>query len=241
MNHLEGKRVWLTRSDEGNRAWQASVQATGASPISLPCLRFEVLSESADSAQEMVSGADWVVFSSPRGVRAFSVLNLVLEANQRVACVGEATAAACANLNMRVDQVAKDACASGMADELRAIEGWQSAALVCAADPRPELAELLGAAGKEVRDCPVYATRPAFDEIESVSIQGGEAVFLASPSAFKVLLDKCELSPDAQLISIGPSTSEAIRAAGLTVAAESQTRTVQGMLAALAQTNQTTQ
>jgi uroporphyrinogen-III synthase len=238
VNQLEGKRVWLTRSDEGNRAWQASVLVSGAKPISLVCLRFQFLTQHADRAQSQLSGADWVVFSSPRGVQAFAALGLALDPGQRIACVGQATAEACSIMPKQPELIAEDACAAGMAEELLSMEGWQSAALIGAEDPRTELGDLLRAAGKGVGSCPVYTTIPVTDGLEQVTFEPGDAVFLASPSALRALQGRCELSPNAVLISIGPSTSEAIRAAGLTVAAESSTRTVQGMLAALAQINQ---
>jgi uroporphyrinogen-III synthase len=240
VNLLEGKRVWLTRSDEGNRAWQASVLASGAEPISLVCLRFQFLMHQADRAQSQISGADWVVFSSPRGVQAFAAMGLALDPAQRIACVGQATAEACSGMLKQPELIAEDACAAGMAEELLSMEGWESAVLIGADDPRPELGGLLRAAGKAVGCCPVYTTIPVTDGLDLVTFEPGDAVFLASPSALRVLQSCCELSPNAVLVSIGPSTSEAIRSAGFTVAAESSNRTVQGMLAALAKINQPT-
>ena len=176
MTFMEGKRVWLTRSEEGNRAWQAPVLATGAEPISLPCLRFQFLTENANSVQTQVSGADWVVFSSPRGVQAVLELGIQLDSKQRIACVGEKTAIACADLPMQPELVAKDACASGMATELLAIEGWQSAALVGAEDPRPELTERLF--GRDARE-PLHTGIPDDQQALLVGLEctvGGECI-----------------------------------------------------------------
>ncbi|MDF1836259.1 MAG: uroporphyrinogen-III synthase [Planctomycetota bacterium] len=233
--------MWLTRSEEGNRAWQAPVLASGATPISLPCLQFDFMPENTDSTRTVLSEADWVVFSSPRGVQAFMEMGLNLAVNQRVACVGESTGQSCTEALRKPDLVAKDGCAEGMARDLISVADWHSAVLIGALDPRPELAQWLREAGKESQSCPVYRTTATPLDSHPVTIESGDAVFLASPSAFESLSARCDLDPQVALISIGPSTSATIRAAGFAVAAESKTRTVQGMLAALAGMNQAAQ
>ncbi|MBL4770128.1 MAG: uroporphyrinogen-III synthase [Planctomycetes bacterium] len=210
-------------------------------PISLPCLAFRSLSEQCGAAQEALNSSDWAVFSSPRGVQAFLELELRLNSVHRIACVGEATAEACRQSLRVASLVAREQCAASLAMDMLEISDWQGAALLGASDSRPELAALLCEAGKEARACPIYSTSPVQDPLAFVTIGADDVVFLASPSALQALLGLCELPTSTTLISIGPTTSEAIRAAGYKVTAEAQTRNVQGMLTALAESNRAAQ
>ncbi|MDE0897229.1 MAG: uroporphyrinogen-III synthase, partial [Planctomycetota bacterium] len=59
-----------------------------------------------------------------------------------------------------------------------------------------------------------------------------DAIFLASPSAWTGLRNVMELS-NTPLITIGPTTSAAVTSARLNVAAEAQTRDLDGLVEAL--------
>jgi len=50
--------------------------------------------------------------------------------------------------------------------------------------------------------------------------EGIDLVVVASPSALEGLLNQAEVDPPVSLISLGPTTSRAVRDAGLPVAAE---------------------
>jgi uroporphyrinogen-III synthase/uroporphyrinogen III methyltransferase/synthase len=96
------------------------------------------------------------------------------------------------------------------------------------AEGRPELLDGLLAAGADVVAVEAYRTIAAAPEtIHSLGlwIEGGEvdAVAFASPSAVKAvvgaLADRAHLLRRVLLAAIGPTTSEALRAAGLEPAA----------------------
>ncbi|MCA9001242.1 MAG: uroporphyrinogen-III synthase [Planctomycetes bacterium] len=240
MNALSGKRVWLTRSEEGNRAWEAPIRAAGAEPLSCATLRFRTLVENAETLQNAVESADWVVFTSPRGVRSWLELGLRTQPATRIAVVGQSTAEACRAAIANPTCVATNASASSLASDLLAISDWKSVALIGAQESRPELHDALRVAHKDVRVVASYETEVHAPATSAQSLQAGDAIFLASPSAFEALLAADWQLDRAHLISIGPTTSHSIRAAGLPVAAESETRTVQGMLNAWAQILQQT-
>jgi uroporphyrinogen-III synthase len=67
----------------------------------------------------------------------------------------------------------------------------------------------------------------------SVSDLDVDLILLASPSAVEGLLNQVRVEADTRLLSIGPTTSTAIRAAGLEVFAEAEERSLAGMLASL--------
>ena len=227
------QRVWLTRSAQGNRAWYPVVQSAGFQPVAFEALRFRVLHTELDEVREKLRGVDWVVFSSPRGVRSLAQLGLEPEKTARIACVGAATARVCAERYRPADFLPRGETAKDLAAGLIAQGDWSSAALVGAREARPELPQLLDGAGFEVRTCSVYATCLPTREESRLQWQPGDAVLLASPSSFEAIAQGGDLPRDLHLISIGPTTSQAIRAAGYSVAAESKSRNIQGLLAAL--------
>ncbi len=98
------------------------------------------------------------------------------------------------------------------------------------ADPAP--AERLRAAGHTVSRPQVYETRaPA--QIESLEgIPEPELIFF-SPSAFKHLNAAIEIPSEAGLISIGETTSRAIRLAGFKVSRQAQQATISSLIEAL--------
>ncbi len=236
MNSLAGKRVWLTRSVGGNRAWEPHVRATGAIPISYPCLRFELLTKHRVDTANTVKAADWVVFSSPRGVQAFHDLGLKVSNLQKLACVGAATAERCFDLIGESDLEPECETAKDLADALLDVAAWESAALIGALRPRPELQDRLTQAGKQASACPVYMTVGSSGGPPPASMHSDDAVLLASPSAFESLWRNCGLPHGISLISIGPTTSHAIRDAGFQVAGESKSRDIFGLLEALENT-----
>jgi uroporphyrinogen III methyltransferase/synthase len=107
---------------------------------------------------------------------------------------------------------------------------------VAAADRAPlEIEQVLEPMGVEVRRVAVYETVPAGRREPKIDLaeRGIEVVFLASPSAVQGLAAQAAVPPSAKLISIGPSTSEAIRQAGWQVAGEARTRDIEGLVEAI--------
>ena len=62
---------------------------------------------------------------------------------------------------------------------------------------------------------------------------GVNIILFASPSAVEGFTRQANIPPDAKVISIGPTTSQAVRAAGLEVAAEAQSPDLDGLLEAI--------
>ena len=55
-------------------------------------------------------------------------------------------------------------------------------------------------------------------------------ILVASPSAVEGLLNQADVPEQSAIVTIGPVTSEAVRAAGLTVAAEAARPSLDGLL-----------
>jgi uroporphyrinogen-III synthase len=103
-----------------------------------------------------------------------------------------------------------------------------------------DLGELLLPLGWEVQTHATYRTTPATlsagEEPRDLGAMQLDAIFLSSPSALAGLLNVTRLAdaPRATpLITLGPTTSAAVKAAGLCVTAEAKTRDLHGLIRAV--------
>ena len=261
MRKTEGKRIVLTRSAEDCADWAGRLKTLGYEPVILPCIDCEIFAEPAlrQTLADETSLADWLVFTSRRGVEAFVALHAApLPADTKIAAVGEATAAAARALLGRIGLTGRGGTAAALAGEL------QSAIAERAAQRPPVVGETAtaAAAGRGTRDrvllvvaenaaatlekklehagifrsrVNVYRTVPASpsDEKTALSLLAADGIFLASPTAVEGFVNRVDIDVEPKLVTIGPSTSAAVRARGLEVAAEAPTPGLEGMLEAM--------
>ena len=96
VNAAPRRRVLLTRSEEDNAEWAQKLAERGAEPVVLPCIHCEPIDTPALRADvaAAAASADWLTFTSRRGVDAFASLHPAVAPHARVAVVGAATAEA---------------------------------------------------------------------------------------------------------------------------------------------------
>ncbi|HUF73174.1 MAG TPA: uroporphyrinogen-III synthase [Gammaproteobacteria bacterium] len=239
MPRLTGRKVLLTRSAEDSADWARALAAEGARPIVLPCIATEPCGD-PDLGQRIAAaldGADWVVVTSRRGVDALADLTgSKLPAPTRLAAVGETTAR---RLCERFGR-APDRTGSGTA---RALAGMLAAAashgeryvLVLAENAGDVLERTLGQAGAEVTRFDVYRTVPAGSGSpkRGLSTLGADTIVFASPSAVTGFGNQIDVDIEPQIVTIGPSTSAAVRAHDWAVAAEAKTPQLSGVIDAI--------
>jgi len=241
MNRLEGKTILLTRSAEDGARWAKQLRKIGARPIVFPCIRCEPIGDEALAKEfrRALDGASWLVLTSRRGVlRAQELLQADLHGKLSVAAVGPRTAEAAWSCWGRVDLVAGQGTGRSLAEDLASWQGEQQAdarttVVVAAAEGgRRGLEEVLEPLGVQVLRFAVYRTVPAppEDPRTDLASQGVDVILLASPSAVEGLLARAEVPETAQVVSIGPTTTAAARAAGLEVAGEARRRDLEGLL-----------
>jgi len=236
---LQGRRVLLTRSREDNRAWSQDLAERGLAPVALACVATETRPEAAPELSRELAACDWLVVCSRRAVQAVKELHpAALPARVRVACVGPATAVE-ANLTFgRAEKLAPLGTGRSLGAELAATLPRSARVLVAAAlEGRVDVEDVLRPAGVDVHRVAVYRTRPVRRDgppllLDALAL---DAVFLASPSAVRGLLNQALPPSRAAFVTLGPSTTEGARAAGLTVHAEARERSLDGLLAALQQ------
>lgn len=160
-----------------------------------------------------VSGYDWVIVTSANGAR-----ELLRRANgplPRVAAIGPATAAAVGG----ADLVPRVSTQEGLLAELPRPAG--RVLFAGAAGARRLIADELDA-----DFLPLYRT----NQLRPSDAPAGDLAVLASPSAARALAAVTRTIP---VVSIGPETTRAARAAGLEVAGEASTHDTDGLVAAV--------
>lgn len=245
MGSATGRRILVTRAEEDSRTWAERLRAIGALPEVLPCLscRIREDEDTAEALDSALDGADWIALTSRRGVDAVAALAREQRLlGPRVAAVGETTARRCRERLGRVDLVAPGGTGRALAETLVGAltvdlaAGGRPVVTVASADKAPpELERLLEPKGVDVRRVVVYETIPAPPREPRVDLgeRGIEVIFLASPSAVQGLAAQATFPSNVQLVSIGPSTSEAIREAGWELTAEAKSRDLEGLLEAM--------
>jgi len=234
---LAGRRVAVTRAREQASELSAKLAALGAEVIDLPLIRVSKHIDLQDLADVLLEfgSYDWIVFTSANGVRYFfEEFNRVFDDIRslgllRFACVGEATAGAIKALHLKIECQPETATAEALAEALIATGSLDSAKvlLVTGNLNRDVLITKLEAASAIVDQLQVYQTEqtdltnePAAADFRA---KGADAVLFASSSAAQSFVDQSaalKLAPGAKRPlagSIGPQTSETMKAAGLPV------------------------
>jgi len=227
------KRVLLTRDAEDNAAWAVRLRALGFEPVELECISCHELAENAGQLAAGLARAGWLALASRRAVRAVASLHPpALPAMLRVACVGPETARVARALFGRADLVAGGGTGGALGRELAERAGREGVLVAGAADGRADVERELEARGVPVERVAVYRTVPASARGPRLRPRVDVAL-LASPSAVAGLGELAVLPARAAVVTLGPSTTEAARAAGLRVSAEAPTRDLEGLIAAI--------
>ena len=231
------RRVLLTRSEEDNAEWAETLAERGAEPVTLPCIHCEPIDTPALRADlaAAAAAADWLTFTSRRGVAAFAALHPAPLPRARVAVVGAATAAAARELLGHVDLVGRDGTAASLGATLARdgdLSYRQHVLLALAENAGDQLERTLTAAGATCTRFNVYRTIPAPPAAtkRAMSTLGADNVIFASPTAVKGFVQQVTVDVAVNVYTIGPSTSAAARAAGLAVTAEAREPSLEGVL-----------
>lgn len=239
MKSLAGQRVLLTRSADDCAEWAERLASLGATPVELPCIDAESIDtpELRAAIAAAVPQADWLVFTSRRGVEAFVTLYSSSIGNARVATVGPATADAARSRLGRNDLVGEAGTAESLAATLRArgvLERRPHLVLALAENADDRLQKALQDSALCTR-FDVYRTIPSPPAASKrpLSSLGADNVVLASPSAVTGFVNQIDSDTEIDVFTIGPSTSAAARRAGLAVTAEAREPSFNGILEAM--------
>jgi uroporphyrinogen III methyltransferase / synthase len=242
---LHGRRVVVTRARAQASGLAATLRGLGAEVVELPAIRIEPRIESDDAkrAAAAVGAYDLICLTSPNGVRLLfeameaAGLDARALAGVTVAAIGPGTARALAERGVLADVVPERFVAEGLIEALEDEEVAGARVLVArAAEARDVLPDALRERGAELDVVALYETvreQPGEEEIEAA--QGADYLTFTSSSTVTNLAEALgNRFPDgARIVSIGPITSETVRAAGLQVDVEAERHDVDGLLEAL--------
>jgi uroporphyrinogen-III synthase len=241
---LAGRRVLVTRR------WPElaeAIAARGGSAAEVPVLEIGPPEDPGPFAAALLRLAeyDWLVFTSAHAVEAvasaLAARGGALPAAVRLAAVGPATteAVAFAWPHARVEvQPANDFRGTGLVEAFASHDVAGRRVLLPVSDRAASTVEHgLAARGAHVDRVVAYRTLPAIQVRPALlgELQRApDAAVFASPSAVEAFLEAAG-SPGRGVgaLAVGPTTAEAVRAAGLTLLATAERSTVDGLLDAL--------
>ncbi len=217
---LGGRRVAVTRSRAQASELVALLEAEGAFVTETPAIELVSRAGAADLREAVAAPARWWAFSSANGVRAAMEtlaadgLDARALAGRRLAAVGEATAAALAEYGLRADFLPQKSLAYALA-ELPAGRG-ETVTLFQSALTPPDLRLALEGRGLNVRAVTAYENRATpLTEDQREALREADAITFTSSSTarnlYEALGPDASAALDAALVSIGPSTSKAVR------------------------------
>jgi uroporphyrinogen III methyltransferase / synthase len=242
---LHGRRIVVTRARAQASGLAATLRTLGAEVVELPAIRIEarIESEEVRRAVDSIHSYALICLTSPNGARLlFEALEATgkdarVLANATIAAIGPGTARALAERGIAADVVPERFVAEALAEALAGLDVAGRPVLVArAAEARDVLPETLRKRGAEVDVLALYETVREDPGPEAIAAaQGADYVTFTSSSTVRNLTEVLgERFPrDARIVSIGPVTSEAARAAGLAVDVEAERHDVDGLVAAL--------
>jgi uroporphyrinogen III methyltransferase/synthase len=200
-------RVVVTRAAAQAEPLVSRLESLGHEVVRCPLIRVEPL---GDEPLDL-SAYEWVVVTSPNG--AHEIARRLVERPRHFAAIGPATAEALRGHGYEPELVARVHTQEGLRDEL---------------PPGRTLLAAAEGARQGVIDADFL---PLYRTVElTPTAPEGDVALLASASAARGLAATGARLP---VVSIGPQTSDAARAAGFDVVAEATTHDLEGLLAAL--------
>ncbi len=252
---LFGQRIVVTRRPEQAGSFAQRLAELGADVLEVPTIKITGPTDRSaivDALLELNS-YDWLVFTSVNGVTAFFDLffkrfrDMRDLGGARLAAVGPATAAKLRELHLQVDLTPDEALGQKVAKEFVRFESIENLkfCLLRAETANPDLPRALEELGAIVDDIAVYCTVAETEDPANAGADllehGADWVTFTSGSTvehFHARFDLPKLAkkfPQLKFASIGPETSKALHALGLTPTLEAREHTTDGLIAGLLQ------
>lgn len=251
---LSGKRIAVTRGNTQSGALREKLEALGAEVIELPLIQVErdFNPETLEDVFKTLATYEWIVFTSPNGVthfmdiflRAFKDIRAIGPA--RFACIGKSTARALEDFHLAVDLIPDQAVAENLAEALIATDSLDSANVLIVTGNRNRdiLATQLQDQGRAIVDTlQVYRTDDtdlsAHPAACSFREEGADAITFTSSSTAESFIAQAkhlQVAPGAQqpkTVSMGPITSQTMKAKGIPVHAEAHESSLEGLVEAI--------
>jgi uroporphyrinogen III methyltransferase/synthase len=206
-------RVIVTRARDQAEPLAARLEELGHEVVRCPLIELEPVGP----AELDLSPYDWVVVTSPNGARELA--RRARGTCRSIAAIGPGTATALRDNGIEPALVSSLSTQEGLVAEFPQPPG--RVLFAAAEGARRHLVDALGA-----QFVPLYRTR----RLRPDPPPAGDLVVLASASAAEAF---AALSLDLPAVSIGPETTRAAEAAGVSVVAEAETHDLEGLIDAV--------
>jgi uroporphyrinogen III methyltransferase/synthase len=243
---LFGKRIVVTRARDQASTLAAQLRALGAEPIEAPVIEITAPADPGPLRQaiDQLASYDWLIFTSVNGVRYFMD---ALDASPqdlrslkgRLCAIGPATQQALESAHLKVDIVPKEYVAESLVEAFAGIDlAGKRILLPRAAVARDVVPVELTRRGATVDVVEAYRTIVPRQLPELAFDPRPDWITFTSSSTVKNFLALAgrEVLEGVRIASIGPITSDTARMHGLTVTAEADPHTIEGLITAICNT-----
>ncbi len=248
---LFGRRIVITRAVGQSQELTADLRELGAEVILFPTIATEYYAD--EKLQSVIdSGAkyDWIIFTSANGVRYFFDALAECKSDIRkfrkakIAVVGAGTDRALTEKFIKSDFTPQRYLTSELAEELHKRFGVSGNKILrVRGDTAPSTVEDIfegyGAAVETLTVYRIIVGKPIPGIRKKLLEDGADLITFTSPSTVRNFVEiigmdnaKMILSK-ADILSIGPITSEAVRQFGLTVDVEASPHSIKGIISAI--------
>ncbi len=237
---LAGRRYVITREASKAAELGTQLEALGARTEALPTISFTAPDDPSviQTSLQRLPQFDWLIFTSPNGVRSFfefldsSEFDHRSLAHAKLACIGPSTATSLRKAGFRCDLMPDRYVAEGLVEALLEELGGELSGLKFliprAQEAREIIPDTLRAQGGEVTVAPAYKTVPPTFQM-GTPFDPEQRVLFTSSSTVKnwVELTKHVEQP---CFCIGPITAQTAREHGFTVLSVAPVHTVEGLI-----------
>ena len=229
---LGGLTVAVTRARAQASGIATTLRGLGATVVEAPAIRIEPL----EAELPAIEHYDLVVFTSVNAVQQlFGHLRDARPlAGATVAAIGPGTVAELRRHGIAADVVPERSISEAVLEELTARGPWSRVLVPRAEEAREVLPDGLRALGAHVDVLALYRTvAETLDEAARTAALGADYALFTSASSARFLHEAAGTLEGPRIVSIGPVTSEAIRALGHEPDVEATEHTPDGVVAAL--------
>jgi uroporphyrinogen-III synthase len=246
---LAGRRVLVTRAAHQAGKLSEGLRALGAEPVEVPVIEIQPPTsfEPLDHALRHLYGYDWLILTSSNTVRALgeraAALKIdLLSQSLHIAAIGQATADAVRQLELKVTLMPETYVAEGLISALGDRIRGKHVLLARAAVARDVIPEALRKTGATINVVDAYQNvipAAAPDQLLSVLAAGVDAATFTSSSSVTHLAQVARKANQpfpfrgVPAISIGPITSKTLRECDWPPTAEATIHDIRGLISAV--------
>jgi uroporphyrinogen III methyltransferase / synthase len=234
---LYGRTIAVTRARAQSSGLAGRLRELGADVVEAPVIRIQPLAGPTPELERY----DLICLTSPNGVALLFERLLAggrdarALAGAKIAAIGPGTAPALADRGIAADVVPERFVAEGLVEALADLP-VKRALVARAAHARDVLPDALRERGAEVDVLALYETvSEPFTDDQRRAVAGADLVTFTSSSTVRFFFEQAgdALAPAARLASIGPVTSEALRARGREPGLEAARHDIDGLIEAI--------